>query len=117
MINAKRYRGNEVSLIYSRRSRLYSKTVAPLEFPNHLRAIAKAAIQPNDRILEVAVGPGLALREMVKRVDNLVYGVDLAPGMLAVAEENLKGLGNVKLMQGSAHDLPIGIKLRKSEIK
>jgi len=109
MIEAGKYTVHDVRAIYSRRSRIYSKTVAPLEFPNHLRAIEKAAIQPHDLVLEVAVGPGLALRQLAQKVDpsTVVQGVDLSPGMLAVARNTLQtaGITNVTLSEGSATNL------------
>lgn len=109
MIEAGNYTAQDVRRIYSRRSRVYSKTVAPLEFPNHLRAIAKAAVQPHDKVLEVAVGPGLALAALARAVDrsNSVHGVDLSPGMLEVARQTLAaaGLDNVSLSEGSASKL------------
>jgi len=109
MIEAGKYTAHDVRAIYSRRSRIYSKTVAPLEFPNHLRAIEKAAIQPHDNILEVAVGPGLAISELARKVDSsmTVRGVDLSPGMLAVAQDTVRtaGINNVILSEGSATNL------------
>jgi hypothetical protein len=71
MIEAGRYSTNDVRTIYSRRSRVYSKTIAPLEFPNHVKAIERAAIRPNEAVLEVAVGPGwrwLSLPNMLRRL-------------------------------------------------
>ncbi len=109
MIEAGKYTSTQVRTIYSRRSRVYSKTVAPLEFPNHVRAIEKAAIRPDDKVLEVAVGPGLALAEIARRVDrsNTVQGVDISPGMLKIARQTLQaaGITNVVLSEGSAADL------------
>jgi demethylmenaquinone methyltransferase/2-methoxy-6-polyprenyl-1,4-benzoquinol methylase len=107
MIEAGNYTSNQVREIYSRRSRLYSRTVAPLEFPNHLRAIEKAAIRPDENVLEVAVGPGLALVELAMRVNTVVQGVDISPGMLAVARQTLQaaGITNVELAEGSAAKL------------
>jgi demethylmenaquinone methyltransferase/2-methoxy-6-polyprenyl-1,4-benzoquinol methylase len=109
MIEAGKYTPHQVREIYSRRSRVYSKTVAPLEFPNHLRAIEKAAVRPDDRVLEVAVGPGLALVEIARRIDksNIMQGVDISPGMLAVAQQTLQaaGITNVVLSEGRATNL------------
>jgi ubiquinone/menaquinone biosynthesis C-methylase UbiE len=104
MIEAGRYTTNQVREIYSRRSRLYSRTVAPLEFPNHLRAIEKAAIRPDENVLEVAVGPGLALAAIARRVDTIVQGIDISPGMLTIARQTLQaaGINNVELSEGSA---------------
>lgn len=108
MIEARNYTTNDVRTIYSRRSRAYRNMVAPLEFHNHLRAIEMAAIRPDETILEVATGPGLAIREIAqKAAPTVVRGVDLSPGMLAVARETLQeaGVHNVELAEGNATDL------------
>ena len=109
MIEAGKYTSNDIRAIYSRRSRIYSKTVAPLEFPNHLRAIEKAAIQPDERVLEVAVGPGLAMSQLASKVkpSTIVQGVDISAGMLAVARHTLQeaGITNVELSECSATSL------------
>jgi demethylmenaquinone methyltransferase/2-methoxy-6-polyprenyl-1,4-benzoquinol methylase len=83
---------------------------ALLERKPRLRGLELAAIEPEDRVLEVAVGTGAALIEILKRVDgtNVVYGVDLSPRMLektrrAVAKA---GFANVNLRQGDARSLP-----------
>jgi demethylmenaquinone methyltransferase/2-methoxy-6-polyprenyl-1,4-benzoquinol methylase len=107
MIEAGNYTSNQVREIYSRRSRIYSRTVAQLEFPNHLRAIEKAAIRPDENVLEVAVGPGLALAEIARRVNTVVQGIDISPGMLMVAHQTLQAAGvtNVELSEGTAAKL------------
>ncbi|MBX3086655.1 MAG: class I SAM-dependent methyltransferase [Anaerolineae bacterium] len=109
MIEAGKYTSHQIRDIYSRRSRIYRNTVAPLEFSNHLRAIEKAAIRPEDKILEVAVGPGLAIAELAKHVSQttVVEGVDISPGMLAVARETLAAahITNVNLSESSATSL------------
>ena len=109
MIEAGRYSTSDVRTIYSRRSRVYSKTIAPLEFPNHVKAIERAVIRSDEVVLEVAVGPGLAMTEIAKYVGppNKVQGVDISPGMLAVARKTLEAAGvtNVELSEGSALEL------------
>ncbi len=109
MIEAGRFTVSDVRTIYSRRSGIYGKTIAPLEFPYHLRAIELANLQPRDHVLEVAVGPGLALTEIARRIDPVtpVQGVDLSPGMLQVARENLNraGIKHVQLTEMSADAL------------
>lgn len=109
MIESGRFTTQTVRTIYSRRSRIYGKTIAPMEFSYHLRAIEKAAFQSHEKVLEVAVGPGLAMTEIARRIDSAVRveGVDLSPGMLAVAQQNLSaaGLRHVHLSEMSASEL------------
>ncbi len=95
---------------YNLWSRFYGFAVVPMESKPRLWGLELAAIQPQDRVLEVAVGTGAALLAILKRVDktNIVHGVDLSPRMLektrrAVAEA---GFTNVNLRQGDARSLP-----------
>lgn len=109
MIDTYRFGAHQVRTAYNRRSWIYDKTVAPLEFDNHRLALAKAAIKPHEKVLEVAVGPGRALLEIVKRVDRevLVHGVDLSSGMLQIAREAVAAAGytNVDLSEADARRL------------
>ncbi len=61
---------------YNLLSRFYGMTLAPLERKPRLMGLERAAIQPEDSVLEVAVGPGPTLLEIVRRVarTNVVYG-------------------------------------------
>lgn len=110
LIDAYDFQPEEIKRAYDARSHIYSKTVARWEHENHLLALERAAIQPQDKVLEVAVGPGLTLLEILKRVDehNIVYGVDISPEMLYLAEEraNQAGYANIALFEGNARDLP-----------
>ncbi len=95
---------------YNLWSWFYGFAVVPLERKPRQRGLEWAAIQPHDRVLEVAVGPGAALVEILKRVDrtNLVHGVDLSPRMLEKAGRAVAkaGFTNVDLRQGDARSLP-----------
>ena len=72
--------------------------------------LEQAAIRPQDRVLEVAVGPGATLLEIVKMVDgaNVVHGVDLSPKMLEKARRlvNAAGYTNLDLREADARSLP-----------
>jgi ubiquinone/menaquinone biosynthesis C-methylase UbiE len=109
MIEARQFTQEQIKKAYSRRSWIYSRTVAPMEFENHIRAIEKANIQPHERVLEVAVGPGQVLLEIVKRVDkdNVVTGIDTSPGMLAVARRTVTEAGyqNISLQEMDARKM------------
>ncbi len=91
-------------------SRVYGFTAAPAERKPRLRGLELAAIQPQDKVLEVAVGPGAALLEILKQVDktNVVYGVDLSPKMLEKARQTVTkaGFTNFNLRQSDARSLP-----------
>ncbi len=91
-------------------SRFYGWVVVPMENKPRLRGIELAAIQPQDRALEVAVGTGATLLEILKYLDkaNTVYGVDLSPKMLEKAGRAVAkaGFTNVNLRQGDARALP-----------
>jgi ubiquinone/menaquinone biosynthesis C-methylase UbiE len=100
----------DVRRTYDRLSSIYRRTVAPFEYKPRMRGIESASIKPQDTVLEVAVGPGLALLEIAKRVDPLtkIYGVDLSPKMLQRAEKTLRRAGytNIDLREADARHLP-----------
>ena len=109
MIEARQFELDEIRRAYDRRSWIYSKIVAPLEFNNHRKAIEKAAIRPGDKVLEVAVGPGKTLLEILKRVgrNNIVHGVDTSSKMLEIAKNAALDAGyqNIDLRVTDARDL------------
>jgi demethylmenaquinone methyltransferase/2-methoxy-6-polyprenyl-1,4-benzoquinol methylase len=61
-------------------------------------------------VLEVAVGPGATLTEILKKVDRttVVYGVDLSPKMLEKARRRVSdaGYANLDLQEADARQLP-----------
>jgi demethylmenaquinone methyltransferase/2-methoxy-6-polyprenyl-1,4-benzoquinol methylase len=91
-------------------SYFYGAIIAPFERKARLLGVERAGIGPRDKVLEVAVGPGATLVEILGRVDrdNLVYGVDLSPRMLSVARRRVAraGYGNVELRVADARSLP-----------
>jgi ubiquinone/menaquinone biosynthesis C-methylase UbiE len=110
MIAAKEYDSQTVKRAYSRRGWLYSKTVARMEWSYHLTAIDRANIQRGEKILEVAVGPGLTIVELAGRVgkDTSIYGIDIAAGMLRLATQRLRAYGFSKfdLKEADSRQLP-----------
>ena len=110
MVDALRLSSDQVRRIYDRRSRTYAHTVGRLERRAHRRAVDLADIRPDDRVLEVAVGPGTTLVAILARVDrsNIVHGVDISPGMLAQAARTTAAAGydNVELHEADARSLP-----------
>ena len=103
-------RTDAIRRAYDLFSWFYGFTVAPLERKQRLRALELAAIQPNDRVLEVAVGTGAALLEILKRVDakTVVYGIDLSPRMVGKAKRAaaVAGFPNVDIRVSDARSLP-----------
>ena len=69
------------------------------------RILAAAHVVPGDRVLDVACGTGILARAALERVgsEGSVAGLDLNPGMLAVAERLQPG---VEWREGSAEALP-----------
>ncbi|VVB91151.1 Putative arsenite methyltransferase [uncultured archaeon] len=95
--------------VYNKMSRIYF-LATPLEKKARMRGIELAKIQPNDKVLEVAVGIGHSFLEILKRVGrgNTVYGLDLSPAMLEKTRKlALKnGYFNFELREGDARRLP-----------
>lgn len=85
---------------------VYQELFVPAEFQEWAPRVAAAAeIRSGERILDVACGTGVLTREAASRVgpNGFVAGLDLNPGMLAVA----MGLGPaLDWRQGSADALP-----------
>ncbi len=109
MIEARQFGPDQIRGAYDRRSWIYSRVVAPLEFNNHRRAIEKARIQSTDKVLEVAVGPGHTFLEIVKKIDknNIACGVDASSKMLEIARRTVfdAGYQNIDLNEADARDL------------
>lgn len=101
---------DQIRRAYNCFSYFYGSLAAPLERRPRMLALEQASILPQDRVLEVAVGPGATLLEIAKRVDraNVVYGVDLSPKMLEKARRlvNAAGYTNVNLREADARQLP-----------
>jgi demethylmenaquinone methyltransferase/2-methoxy-6-polyprenyl-1,4-benzoquinol methylase len=72
--------------------------------------LERANIQPDNKVLEVAVGPGHSFLEILKKVDpaNTVCGVDLSPKMLAQTRRRIAAaeLTNADLREADARQLP-----------
>ncbi len=69
------------------------------------------SIQPGERVLEIGFGTGRAIIALAGAVGETgsVYGIDLSPGMLAVADRRVhhSGLcGNIFILVGDAAHLP-----------
>ncbi len=83
---------SEAQRTYNRLSRFYDLTEGLLEIPVKRRALRLAAATPGETVLEIGPGTGWALQRLSRSVgrDGLVCGVEIAPGMLAVAAARLR---------------------------
>ncbi len=73
------------------------------------RLVAAAHLKGNERVLDVATGPGY-IAEAFARSAREVIGVDLTAAMLAIAEERTKerGITNVSFRIADVQHLPFG---------
>jgi demethylmenaquinone methyltransferase/2-methoxy-6-polyprenyl-1,4-benzoquinol methylase len=101
---------DQVRRVYNLWSRFYGPLGELFERRPKLMALERAAIQPQDKVLEVAVGPGKILLEILTRIDrtNTVHGVDLSPKMIEQARRlvSAAGYSNFDLQVADARRLP-----------
>jgi SAM-dependent methyltransferase len=73
------------------------------------RLVAAAQLKGNERVLDVACGPGY-IAEAFARAAREAIGVDLTAAMVAIAEERTKkrGVSNVSFRIGDVQHLPFG---------
>ncbi len=71
--------------------------------------VARAEPKPGERVLDVACGTGIVVREVLPVVDlnGRVAGVDFSPEMLAVARTRVPGEAPVEWYEASAEALPL----------
>lgn len=67
--------------------------------------VAATEVRAQERVLDVACGPGLVVRALAEHADHVV-GIDMVPAMLDRAREILAGLPNVALTLGDVLSLP-----------
>lgn len=82
----------------------YDWVASPLEHGARMRALEAAQVRERSRILEVAVGTGTMLAEIVNRArrESLVAGVEISPGMIRKAARRVQAV----LIEASAERLP-----------
>ncbi len=100
----------QVRRVYDLWSHFYGWWAPLFERRPQMLALQKVAIRPQDKVLEVAVGAGGILLEIVQRVDrtNTVSGIDVSPKMLAKARRKAESArySNVDLQEADARSLP-----------
>jgi len=91
-------------------SHIYLSIGAPLERKPRMIGLERARITDQDKVLDVAVGPGSNLVEILKKVNrnNMVTGIDLSPKMIAKARCVVSAMGysNIDLRVADARQLP-----------
>jgi len=101
----------EARQLYNRISRLYDCLAGTFEHKYRQMALENLAIQAGETVLEIGFGTGHCLRKIAQAVGSSgrVYGVDISPAMLEVAEKRLKKavlMDRVELYCGDAAELP-----------
>jgi ubiquinone/menaquinone biosynthesis C-methylase UbiE len=101
---------DEIAALYDKLARVYDLWAALTESHTRRQALDLAEIKDGQRILEVAVGTGIAFLEIARRNPHgFNVGVDLSRNMLLKAKKRLtklSGSGYV-LILGTAFDLPL----------
>ncbi len=71
------------------------------------RLVAVARLKGDERVLDVATGPGY-IAEAFARAAREVIGIDLTAAMLAIGEERTKerGISNISFQIGDVQKLP-----------
>lgn len=101
---------DEIAALYDRLAGVYDIWSALTESHTRKRALELAGIRDGQRILEVAVGTGIACFEIVRRNPHgLNVGLDVSQNMLNRASKRLKQLTvtNYILAIGTAFSLPL----------
>jgi len=98
----------KVRNLYDGMSRFYDLWGANAEGRARRRGIELAQIQDGESILDVAVGTGLILADVVRcNPGGLNAGIDISAGMLQKAREKMRGtLARVELKESSAFEIP-----------
>lgn len=96
--------------VYDLWSHFYGWWAPLFERRPQMLALERVKIQRHDKVLEVAVGAGGILVEIVRRIDptNVVCGIDVSPKMLAKARRRVTkaGFSNIDLHEADARSLP-----------
>jgi ubiquinone/menaquinone biosynthesis C-methylase UbiE len=83
--------------------------VPTISEPTARELIRLAALRPGERVLDAACGTGIAARLAAQQVgsDGVVAGVDIHPGMLAVAHARTPAHLSIEWHEASAEDMPL----------
>ncbi|MFZ5823019.1 MAG: class I SAM-dependent methyltransferase [Bacillota bacterium] len=94
---------------YSRTAALYDEVAGPMYLAGIQRLLPYLRVPPMPAILDVGCGTGLNLVEAARRFGpaRLLAGIDISPGMVAVARAKTAALGlPAQIVEGDAEKLP-----------
>jgi ubiquinone/menaquinone biosynthesis C-methylase UbiE len=98
--------GRRVRARYDRLAGVYDRRWSRYIAATTRETLARLALEPGDRVLDLGCGTGALLRELVLQGEPArLRGVDLSPAMLAQARATLPGA--VSLVAGDAVALPL----------
>lgn len=89
----------------------YDEFVAPIMAPFVAALVDRAALEPGAMVIDLACGTGFVARAAAARVgsDGHVVGIDVNPGMLAVARRRAEGfVPAIEWREAPADALPVG---------
>ena len=91
---------------YDRISRFYDYCAGLFEAKHRDRALARLSVTAGETVLEIGFGTGHCLQQMAESVgeEGKVYGLDISPGMLAVAKRRLQRAGLLERVELQCQD-------------
>jgi phosphatidylethanolamine/phosphatidyl-N-methylethanolamine N-methyltransferase len=94
-----------IDRVYAKLTPVYDIIFGAILQPGRVKAIARMALQPGDRVLEVGAGTGINAPLYPR--DCQVTAIDLSSAMLEKARERVArlGLSNVRLLEADAEHL------------
>ncbi len=101
----------EIRKSYGKMSRFYAVLEGVFERGMREQGVESLSIEEGERVLEVGVGTGFALRKISRKAGpgGKAYGIDITPEMLEITEKRLRRAGTADrtaLCQGDARAMP-----------
>lgn len=88
---------------FSETAHAYAATMAPALRPIAAEVVRRAALSPGERVLDVGTGTGIGAQAALRHQVS-VSGLDVAPGMLAIARQELPP--EVELFEADLAQMP-----------